>query len=130
MSNAPTNAATTTMAPIMPYISMFGIPGAEVFGVNIIVLDRLLPFTEIEPGDNEVEYPVTSTTEQEYVPLVRLNAKDVTLIVPDFMLLIRFTYHVVLAARPDSFNVTVYVNFEKQIGSDVFFLFALQYVFS
>ena len=72
-----------------------------------------------------------------YVPLVRYRLYDEPVIGPE-LLFVKFTYHVVPFGRPVSVNVTLYVTFEKVIGSFIDFPFTVnepedgdgKYVFS
>ena len=49
---------------------------------------------------------------------MRENEYDVPVIAPDFIPLLRFTYHVDPVGRPDSVNVTEYVTSENVMGSE------------
>ena len=60
-----------------------------------------------------------------YDPLVRENEYDVPVIAPEPGRPVIFTYHAVPDVKLDSVNVTMYIDFEKVIGCDVFFPFTV-----
>jgi hypothetical protein len=78
-----------------------------LMGVNETVFDTLAPLTDMEPDDDDTEYPDTLLTVYEYVPLGSEN--DILPVVDENVWpFVKFTYQVVPDGRPVSVNVTVY----------------------
>ena len=109
IANTPPIAATTATAPIIPYSSVLDMPDGGVdllMGVNETVFDALAPLTDMEPDDDDTEYPDTLLTVYEYVPFGKENV-----IVPDVddsLVPLSVTDHDVPDGNPDSVNVTEY----------------------
>ena len=78
-----------------------------LMGVNETVFDTLAPLTDMEPDDDDTEYPDTLLTVYEYVPFGSVNV-----IVPDVddsLVPLSVTDHDVPDGRPDSIKVIIYL---------------------
>ena len=88
-----------------------------LMGVNETVFDTLAPLTDMEPDDDDTEYPDTLLTVYEYVPFGSVNV-----IVPDVddsLVPLSVTDHDVPDGNPDSVNVTVYLLTDVVVGVNV-----------
>jgi hypothetical protein len=88
-----------------------------LMGVNETVFDTLAPLTDMEPDDDETEYPDIFPIVYEYVPFGSEN--DITSVVDEnFCPLDKLTYQVVPDCNPVSVNVTVYRTLLNVTDSD------------
>ena len=88
-----------------------------LMGVNETVFDTLAPLTDMEPDDDDTEYPDTLLTVYKYVPFGSVNG-----IVPDVddsLVPLSVTDHDVPDGNPDSVNVTVYLLTDVVVGVNV-----------
>ena len=120
IANTPPIAAPTTTTPIIPYCSVLDMPdgvGDLLMGVNETAFDALVPLTDMEPDDDDTEYPDTLLTVYEYVPFGSVNV-----IVPDVddsLVPLSVTDHDVPDGNPVSVNVTVYLLTDVVVGVNV-----------
>ena len=85
--------------------------------VNETFFDTLVPLTDMEPDDDDTEYPDTLLTVYEYVPFGSVNV-----IVPDVddsLVPLSVTDHDVPDGNPVSVNVTVYLLTDFVVGVNV-----------
>ena len=120
IANTPPIAATTATAPIIPYSSVLDIPdgGVDLFmGVNETAFDTLAPLTDMEPDDDDTEYPDTPLTVYEYVPFGSVNV--IVSDVDDSLVPLSVTDHEIPDGNPVAVNVTVYLLTDVVVGVNV-----------
>ena len=81
--------------------------GDFLMGVNETAFDTLAPLTDMEPDDDDTEYPDKLLTVYEYVPFGSEN--EIVSFVEDSFVPLSMTDHDVPDGRPDSIKVIIYL---------------------